>query len=414
MKKSWFVKMLKKKKKEDNVEPNILSPPNLERSSFADTGNTIFQRSTSFQTQTSTFSSQTSVQRVETKTRSTGTPFPLTQSTTFRSVENTSPTTKQLQIRKPSLQIDARPFDHSITIGQPSTRTIGYQSPFQRSSTVYSSLRTTTPSQQRVITPAPPSVTNGNEISQNRDPRIPTYSTSGRKRGKALIINNIKFMKDKQERKGAEVDEKRMSEMFRKFGFEVKVYRNLKRAEMNEKLNKFISDKTLASVDISAVIMMSHGHNSHNGKIIRGGYTEIVGIDNESLPIDDVIGRFDSGKCPVLMGKPKIFIFQCCRGDNQEEIHVDATPIVKVTKQHADMLIAFSTLPGFFSLRDPVRGSWYIQSICDVFERHAKEFDVETLLKIVDEELSKKHPQYQQTSTYESRGFKRCYLNPLS
>lgn len=67
---------------------------------------------------------------------------------------------------------------------------------------------------------------------------------------------------------------------------------------------------------------------------------------------------------------------------------------------------------GFYSLRDPEKGSWYIQSICQVFREHAKEYHVEDMLKIVDAELSEKHPEYKQTSTYENRGFKKCFLNP--
>ncbi|KAJ8934031.1 hypothetical protein NQ318_014202 [Aromia moschata] len=182
---------------------------------------------------------------------------------------------------------------------------------------------------------------------------------------------------------------------------------------MMNKLKQFINDSSLKKVDMSIVVMMSHGNNIDNtGRIVHGGFTQIYGVDNEGLQIDTVLDLFSAESCRALAGKPKIFIFQCCRGDKYETLHHDAAPMRDIKRKHSDMLIAFSTLPGFYSIRDTVQGSWYIQSIYEVFKRHTKEFDVETLLKIVDQELSKKHPTYKQTSMYESRGFKCCYLNP--
>lgn len=45
---------------------------------------------------------------------------------------------------------------------------------------------------------------------------------------------------------------------------------------------------------------------------------------------------------------------------------------------------------------------------------HAHDTNVEDLLKMVDSELSRMQTLYgtMQTSTYENRGFKRCYFHP--
>ncbi|KAG5889205.1 hypothetical protein JTB14_033283 [Gonioctena quinquepunctata] len=388
--------------------------------------------STSYQTKEfSSYSSQTSSQRVFTRTLSTSThgDLPSTSSATTRNgyqspnqnrisslissfdrnVSLDPPRSAVSNKPRSIFDIDARPFTSGASDSPHPGSSSWLSESIQRPTTMYSSQRTATPSNPAITSS---NLSIPNELTKSRDPRIPTYDTNGKKRGKVLIINNVKFMKKDEERKGAEVDGKRISELFRKMGFEVKLYRDLKKLEMLNKIDKFRLDKSLGKVDISVVILMSHGHNRKNETIIPGSFTQIVGIDGESLPTEDVLSKFDSINCSSLKGKPKIFIFQCCRGE-QKELQVDAAPIRNVIKQHADVLIAFSTLPGFFSLRDPVKGSWYIQSICDIFERHAKEFDVETLLKIVDDQLSKKHPEYQQTSSYESRGFKRCYLNPV-
>lgn len=44
---------------------------------------------------------------------------------------------------------------------------------------------------------------------------------------------------------------------------------------------------------------------------------------------------------------------------------------------------------------------------------HAHDTDVENLLKIVDTNLEKTYVEHRQTSSYENRGFKRCFLNPI-
>ena len=49
----------------------------------------------------------------------------------------------------------------------------------------------------------------------------------------------------------------------------------------------------------------------------------------------------------------------------------------------SDILIGYSTLPGFASNRDKYLGTWYIQAICEVFMEHACDTDVEDMLKMV-------------------------------
>lgn len=100
-------------------------------------------------------------------------------------------------------------------------------------------------------------------------------------------------------------------------------------------------------------------------------------------------------------------------------------------RKFADMLIAYSTVPGKFQLfhtslnytdlslgfvshRDPQTGTWYIQTICEVFMEHAHDTDVESMLKMVDAKLAKlvANSNSRQTTSYENRGFKNCYLHP--
>ncbi|KRT86162.1 Peptidase [Oryctes borbonicus] len=100
------------------------------------------------------------------------------------------------------------------------------------------------------------------------------------------------------------------------------------------------------------------------------------------------------------------------RGEGRDVIQTDATTF-QAPRTNADMLLAYATVPGFVSHRNPTLGTWYIQAICRIFMEHAHDTDVENLLKIVDANLEKNYLSHRQTSSYENRGFKRCYLNPI-
>ena len=54
-----------------------------------------------------------------------------------------------------------------------------------------------------------------------------------------------------------------------------------------------------------------------------------------------------------------------------------------VLRTMSDVLIGYSTLPGFTSNRDVYLGTWYIQAVCEVFMEHACDTDVEDMLKMV-------------------------------
>lgn len=55
--------------------------------------------------------------------------------------------------------------------------------------------------------------------------KVPTYKTSPKNKAKVLVINNIKFLNEKQHRQGAEIDEKNVVDLFKQMGMDVKPYR---------------------------------------------------------------------------------------------------------------------------------------------------------------------------------------------
>ena len=53
------------------------------------------------------------------------------------------------------------------------------------------------------------------------------------------------------------------------------------------------------------------------------------------------------------------------------------------TRNYADTLIAYATLPGYVSYRDTYNGSWFIQILCEVFMNHAYDMHVQDLFNMV-------------------------------
>ncbi len=107
-----------------------------------------------------------------------------------------------------------------------------------------------------------------------------------------------------------------------------------------------------AQVDACFVIVMSHGNSEE-------GVDYLVTSDNRKIEITEIVSQFDGHNSKVLRGKPKVFLFQSCRGGKKDTGVTDAvTPgsfRIDGTGQHNarrtmprwnDVLIAHSTVHG--------------------------------------------------------------------
>ena len=54
----------------------------------------------------------------------------------------------------------------------------------------------------------------------------------------------------------------------------------------------------------------------------------------------------------------------------------------------ADFIYAYSTVPGYYSWRNNTDGSWFIQSVVEVFEANAHHMDILQMLTRVNDKLS--------------------------
>lgn len=184
-------------------------------------------------------------------------------------------------------------------------------------------------------------------------------------RGLCLIINNLEFQKESLNRHGGEYDEEMLSDLFSKLSFEVHVKNDLKYNEILDTAEEFAS-RDHSEYDAFVMIVMSHGADGDAIYGVRGKH---------KVKVEDLMVEFKINQCPSLAGKPKIFIFQACRGSlDKREAPVsdrsgymadvmasDSTLALSVTPPEADFLLAFATTPGYVSWRSETSGSVYIK-----------------------------------------------------
>ena len=190
-------------------------------------------------------------------------------------------------------------------------------------------------------------------------------------RGICLLINNFHFPGEK-ERKGAELDEKEIENLFRKeLHFEMEIKRNIGGVEIL-KAAREIAGKDHSKYTAFVFIIMSHGDEKD----------AILGLDGRKARLEDLMSEFTATNCPSLEGKPKLFFIQACRGKGDDRRRdrllpspnsieddspdciipfADSTLAAGVSPREADFLLAFATVPRYQAFRSKVEGSWFIQ-----------------------------------------------------
>lgn len=130
------------------------------------------------------------------------------------------------------------------------------------------------------------------------------YKMTARPRGPCLIVNNIDFEAEIfPTRKGSDEDARRFDDIFSQLGFTVIMRRN-RTADQMKDLFKEVASKCKCEHDALFVIILSHG--SEHG---------IYGTDGMEVHLEDeIISCFDNRNCKTMIGKPKVFVIQACRG----------------------------------------------------------------------------------------------------
>ncbi|GAB6023667.1 hypothetical protein CHUAL_008432 [Chamberlinius hualienensis] len=201
-----------------------------------------------------------------------------------------------------------------------------------------------------------------------------------KKRGLALIFNHKVYEKDlgMEPRDGTEFDSLNLQKVFKQLGFTVKVYDDLTLTQIKEELAKASADGHQDN-DCFVCVVLSHGDEGF-----------LYSFNTKYHP-SELWTPFLAQNCPSLVGKPKLFFIQACRGVKCDAgipvIMTDSGSQIRLPT-HADFLIAYSTVPGYYSWRSQTNGSFFIQSLCDILMTHYESTDLLNMLLLVNKKIA--------------------------
>lgn len=215
------------------------------------------------------------------------------------------------------------------------------------------------------------------------------YNMCHKNRGICLILENENFSQQNAStrhlgrRLGSHVDAQQSIKIFDRLGFAVYHQRDLSRSQTMTVLSQ-ISSMDHSENDCFVCIVLTHGDHG-----------ELYASDGK-FTIDLLFRHFLGNQCPTLCGKPKLFFIQACQGGLLDDgVMVtqssrDSTDTVSYFKipTYADFMIAYSTLPGFYSFRNTDKGSWFIRSLCQVLEQYNEEFDLLSMMTMVSHRVA--------------------------
>lgn len=200
--------------------------------------------------------------------------------------------------------------------------------------------------------------------------------------GYALIIHNQYFQR-KSDRRGSEKDVEAIRSFCENAGITVnntsQKTENLTATEIDELCTE-IAKRDFNRYDGFLCFILSHGSQSG-----------IYGVDDIEISVQEIVSKFQPN--PGLVGKPKLFFVQACRGSMSDEgVETDSHRVrekipLRLPKE-SDTLIAYSTVDGYESYRSCEVGSWFIITLMRKLEDHAHHMHIMDILTLVNKSVA--------------------------
>ncbi|XP_054773897.2 caspase-6-like [Lytechinus pictus] len=226
--------------------------------------------------------------------------------------------------------------------------------------------------------------------------RLLYYNMNHKKRGMAVIFNheNFDWRTGMNQRVGTNHDVDNLKLHLGRLGFQVLVFQDASAKELRRNL-ELAAKEDHTDYDCFMCVFLTHGDDG------------IIYARDSTLELQELFEFFRGEKCPTLIGKPKLFLIQACRGERHEigveppDVTDSAAPEeewVTVTDSGtrptipaaADMLLSYSVVQGYYSHRDTAYGSWYIQALAKVLALHGTTMEFTEILTLVNQLISQR------------------------
>ncbi|KAJ8725528.1 hypothetical protein PYW08_003711 [Mythimna loreyi] len=236
------------------------------------------------------------------------------------------------------------------------------------------------------------------------------YDMNHKYRGKALIFSHNEYEIDIPERNGTVKDSNDLEKCLTNLAFNVDVHHNLKYAEIMKYIEQ-TANMNHSNNDCLLIVVLTHGKSG------------ILYAKNTHYNSEKLWYQFTEENCPTLAGKPKLFIIQACQGEKYDDgitltsgdyIETDGWFEPNKIPIHPDFLLAYSSVPGYYSWRNTTNGSWFIQSLCEELQNSATEMDLLTLLTFVSQKVALNFESYTLNPINDKKKIVPCFCSMLT
>ncbi|XP_068181127.1 caspase-3-like isoform X2 [Antennarius striatus] len=200
--------------------------------------------------------------------------------------------------------------------------------------------------------------------------------------GTCVIINNKNFHRSTQmsPRSGTDVDAAKAMKTFSSLGYKIRFANDQTKAQMTQLLSTVSQEDHRDSASF-ACVLLSHGDEG-----------VIYGTDGPEK-FENLTKFFKGDRCMSLVGKPKLFFIQACRGTALDDgVSIETDSVSEQTSERipveADFLYAYSTAPGYYSWRNTANGSWFMQSVCEMLENYKGKLELMQIMTRVNRKVA--------------------------
>uniref|UniRef100_A0AAY4B5D4 Caspase-3 n=1 Tax=Denticeps clupeoides TaxID=299321 RepID=A0AAY4B5D4_9TELE len=234
----------------------------------------------------------------------------------------------------------------------------------------------------------PPVVSGTSQVDAKASPGSHRYNVNYPSLGQCIIINNKNFERHTGmgERNGTDLDAESAMKTFTALGYKVRPPRNDLTVQKIRELFKSVSKEDHSQSASFVCVLLSHGEEG-----------VIYGTDGV-VELKELTRYFRGDQCRSLVGKPKLFFIQACRGtgldcgtETESCIETDSVSDHSSTERipvEADFLYAYSTAPGYYSWRNVATGSWFVQSLCSLLLAHSGHLEIMQILTRVNHKVA--------------------------